>query len=1058
VADVGSARLAVRLLGAVELSVDGSPVDLGGAQPRAIVAHLALDADRVVSVERLVDRLWGDDPPRTPLGTLQSYISRLRRVLEPERPAGAASSRLLSEAPGYRLRVDPDDVDAHRFTRLAGDARRAIDGGDHVTAIDLADAALALWRGDPLAGIGPDEQVRPLVVPLVERHDTVVEDRFDSLLAIGRHRDALPGLQAAVDDAPLRERRWGLLALALYRSGRQADALRALATVRDRLVDELGLELGPELRELERGILGHDPALLRIAPQRRVDVTAAPPAPPPGSDDDAPQPPRPRPLVGRRSEWADLAAAFDRAERGASQLVLVEGEPGIGKSTLADAAIAHARHRGWRTATGRCVEAGLAPTLWPALEIVRSLVDADDLAPGLEHDPLVRLATAPQRPATAPTSVELVDLFVNLIDGLGPDPLLPVPLLIVVDDLHWADEATLDVLALAAARLGARPVVVLAAFRPPDLVPESLLVDALGRLRRLPGLTVIVMPPLGVGEVGELMELTAGTSPDEGTAARVHERTGGNPLFVTELARLVGERSVAEVAVPAAIRDVVRERLNRLPPRATAELELAAVIGERFPLRIVLAASARSPDSCLDALDAAIVTRILVPDGDDYRFAHALVRDAVLADLTPVRRQRLHAAVADAIAETAGIGPDTVEPIAHHRLAARSILDPVEVADALVQASDVARWKHALDESERLAETALELLDGVRRDRTASRVEVGAVESVISIAYRRGVDDVEALAQRVERIAARSKCESTAALAVFLRFGEIDEVEHLSDMAAIVDTARDLARRCREPYAMVTVHYLLASWELLQGNLAAAKQHADVAIAASGSASPDDPPDHVPLVLMPLIAGITAALLGDVDDARAQVGRRLRAWLAQRSEVDATAEQNLLFAAQFVEAVLGEPERAAALGAAYRPVGRAGLFPEQDALVALFTSWGETLTSGAHDPAPAAEALATVEGGVNLVLVAAARAFVGECLLRHGDAEAVAVLARARDEALDRGEVWWLAEIVRLQAVADRRFDGGRRTAALLDEAALVAERQGSALLSARIAATRAGR
>lgn len=1047
-----SSRLSIRLLGAVEVRIAGVPVDIGGTQPRAIVAHLALDAGRIVPVDRLITRLWDDDPPRTPLGTLQSYVSRLRRILEPVREAGSPPSVLVSEAPGYLLAVPRTQVDVHRFADLADEARSRLAANDPARALSAADSALQLWLGEPLAGIGPDQQVGPIALPFVELHAATIEDRFDALLALGRHGEAVPALHAAIEESPLRERRWGLLATALYRSGRQADALRAIADVRSRLLDELGLDVSPELRTLERRILDHDPALGRdtVSAAGAGSVTA--PTPPAAADSgDRLESGRARRVVGRQREWGELVAALDRAEHGAAQLVLLEGEAGIGKSTLLDALADHATGRGWRRATGRCVEAGLAPSLWPALEIVRDLVGEAGPPPDAATNPLVQLVVHDVRPA-APTSVELVTSFVDLLDALGSEPLL-----VTLDDVHWADRATLDVLGVAAQRLGARPVVVVAAFRPPNQVPGSLLAETLGRLRRLPRLTSMTVSPLAVDEVAELMSQTAGATPDDELAEQVHTRAGGNPLFVVELARLAGERGVAgATSIPDAIRDVVRERLARLPDRATAELEIAAVLGERFQLQTVIAASDRSADDCLDALDAAIVTRILVPDGSEYRFAHALVRDAVLADLSPVRRQRLHAAIADAIVATLGDGPSTAEPIAHHRLAARAILDPVVVAEALVEAADVARWKNALDDGERLAELALDVLDGARRGPGRLRAEVNAVEAIISVSYRRSEILPEELIARVDQIATRSRSESVAALVLFLRFGHIDEVAHLSEMEPVVAEARALAERATEPYAVVTLSYLLGSWALLYGDPVSAVDECRRGFAATGSATPDDPPDHVPLVLLPLMAGMAEALVGDAESARVQVNRRMRAWLAKRSQVDDVGEQNVTFSALLVEALLGDPHRVLTRGAGYVPVGALGLFPEQDASVALLTTWAELSLGRPGDVDLADRAMATIDAGPDLVLRAAQRSFLAGAQMAAGDPRCVATLALARSEAEDRGEVWWLAEIVRLQADADARFGDGSGVGGFLDEAAAIAAEQGASMLSTRIDDTRA--
>ena len=322
----------------------------------------------------------------------------------------------------------------------------------------------------------------------------------------------------------------------------------------------------------------------------------------------------------------------------AGSVVLLGGEPGIGKSTLSDALVRHASATGWHCAVGRCLEPDLAPSLWPWIEIVRDIVgDPAEPSSMSAASPLRRLAAGDYDSGGSLTAIELAGQFISLLDDTVTGPCL-----ILFDDLHWADRATLDVLRLVLERLGARAVMVVAAHRPPAFVPDSPLGDALGGLRRAVTTTSDTVSPLDSTAVAHLMELTAGVAPSGEIADRVRNRAGGNPLFVVELARLAGEHGVADDSVlPDAIRDVVRARLGQLPPQATAELEVAAVLGEHFELRTAIAVSERDAESCLDALDAAIVTRIVVPEASGFRFAHALVRDAVIAEVSPLRLARL---------------------------------------------------------------------------------------------------------------------------------------------------------------------------------------------------------------------------------------------------------------------------------------------------------------------------------------------------------------------------------------------------------------------------------
>jgi DNA-binding SARP family transcriptional activator len=379
--------LTVHVLGPVEVHRDGRPLELGGPQQRAVIAHLAIDAGRIVSVERLIDRLWGDQPPRTPLGTLQSYVSRLRRALEQNRGAGAVPEVLVSEAPGYVLRLPPEQIDVHQFRALVADARAAAAAGDDERALSGFDAALALWRGPALAGVGPEDQVRSIVVRLDEEREAAIEERFEALLALGRHDEAIPLLQTAVDEQPLRERLWALLALALYRSSRQADALRAVSTVRAILLDELGLDPGPELRGLEIRILAQDPTLALAIPEHAAPAAVAP---------ERAVAPRVE-LVERNEEWTALTRALAGASEGGPHLALIEGEPGIGKSTLCDAFLLHAASLGWRTAVGRCVEPGLGPSLCRAVRVADRRTRRESVGDPAGRSPLGRPGHARRR-------------------------------------------------------------------------------------------------------------------------------------------------------------------------------------------------------------------------------------------------------------------------------------------------------------------------------------------------------------------------------------------------------------------------------------------------------------------------------------------------------------------------------------------------------------------------------------------------------------------------------------------------------------------------------------
>ncbi len=296
-----------RLLGPLAVSVDGEPLALGGQKRRALLAALLLEANRIVSRDRLIDALWGEEPPDTARNTIQVYVSQLRKLL----PEGT----LETAPPGYRLAVDPEAIDLFRFIQLTQQARAALTVGNASDAAETLREALALWRGPALADLAWEPLAQGEVVRLEELRLAALEDRIDADLALGRHGQVIGELESLVAEHPLRERLRGQLMLSLYRSGRQADALAVYQRARKALVDELGIEPGEALRKLERAILAQDPSLeppvTGMSP-RRLPTPATP-------------------LLGRERE---LAALADVVRDDTTRLVTLTGTGGIGKTRL----------------------------------------------------------------------------------------------------------------------------------------------------------------------------------------------------------------------------------------------------------------------------------------------------------------------------------------------------------------------------------------------------------------------------------------------------------------------------------------------------------------------------------------------------------------------------------------------------------------------------------------------------------------------------------------------------------------------------------------------------
>jgi len=246
-----------RILGPTEVLDGRRRVPLPGGRGRALLALLVLHAGQPVSADRLIDELWGESPPPTARTVVHGLVSRLRAVLEPGRGKARPGALLQTSGSGYRLAIEPDAVDAHRFKRLIDEAR---DAPAKVRAAKLS-AALALWRGPALADFAYEPFAQRAITALEELGTQAIEDRIEADLEAGRAADLVPELEQLIRAHRFRERLHGLLMLALYRSGRQADALRAYRDTRSLLGEELGLEPGPTLRELETAILRQDPSL-----------------------------------------------------------------------------------------------------------------------------------------------------------------------------------------------------------------------------------------------------------------------------------------------------------------------------------------------------------------------------------------------------------------------------------------------------------------------------------------------------------------------------------------------------------------------------------------------------------------------------------------------------------------------------------------------------------------------------------------------------------------------------------------------------------------------------
>jgi DNA-binding SARP family transcriptional activator len=676
-----------RLLGPLEVVDGGRSLALGGRKQRSLLAMLLLHCNDVVSTELLVDEVWGGSPPATVAKSVQVYVSRLRKEL--------GDGRLVTRSPGYLLRVEPSELDLARFQVLVAHA----DSADPAAAAALLREALALWRGPPLADLAYEPFARSHVARLEDLRFTALEQRIDADLASGEHARLTGELEGLVAQHPLRERLRGQLMLALYRSGRQAEALGAYQAARATLVDELGIEPGRELRDLHEAVLRQD---------ERLDLAAPAQA-------QAREPPAQRGVfVGRARELATLEESLGDALAGRGRVVLIAGEPGIGKSRLVDELAARARAHDAQVLVGRCWEAGGAPAYWPWVQALRGhlpearrdAVALGDLVPGHEEPAL-------------DTDGARFRLFAG-VGALLRQAAEEQPLVVVLDDVHAADEPSLLLLRFVAREIADSRLVIVCAFRDVDPTLRDPLTSALAELVREPHTTQITLGGLSELDVGEYVELAAGTQPTRELVAAIHAETEGNALFVAEVVRLLqAEDALGDPAaarrIPPGVRAVIGQRLARLEPACRELLASASVLGREFALDVLARLGGLDRDALLDALDEAVSERALVDvprSPGRLRFAHALIRDTLYDDLAPMRRLRLHERAGAALeAAYAGDLAPHLSAVAQQYVAAAPAGSVDKAIDYARRAGDQAASQLAFEEAVRHYETALTLVD-----------------------------------------------------------------------------------------------------------------------------------------------------------------------------------------------------------------------------------------------------------------------------------------------------------------------------------------------------------
>lgn len=689
-----------RILGTLDVMDGERSLGFPRAKPRALLAMLVMHANQVVSADRLLDALWGDRQPSSATNTLQSHVSYLRQSLAAASESPERAPLIRTQAPGYILTVDPGQIDARRFERLLAEGRRALAAGDPQAAARLLEEAICLWRGPALADFAGETFASLEATRLEELRLAALEAQGEAELALGHHVEMAGRLQALVAEHPLRERLWSQFMVALYRCGRQAEALRAFQTARHVLAEELGIDPGPDLRQLEADILVQAPSLACDPhPDRALGIRRDfEPGDPTGSHLRPEGVPFPGMLstgsgvdyVGREELLASLAQARQSALAGTCRTVFLAGEPGVGKTrTVAEVARA-AFAQGALVLYGHCDE-DVAVPYQPFVEALDwYTTHADEPVLGRYPAELTRLqpllgtrVANLGRPVSSDPRSEEYLLFEATSSWLI-ELSRRHPLVLILDDLHWASKPVLvllrHVLRAATADVAAVPMLVLGTYRDTEVNPHHPLANLLADLHRLTPVERMALVGLSRGEVEEFVTRAlgpAGAEEKNWLAQSLYTDTEGNPFFLHEVLRHLTETGAIgaqqlghapagnrSLSVPQHVREVVARRIRRLPAPAQDVLSVAAVVGADLDVELLAALCELPEDTLLEALDHSRRARVIEETGADrYRFAHALVRATLVEEQSATRKRRLHQRIAEVIEK---LWPEDLVSLAHH--------------------------------------------------------------------------------------------------------------------------------------------------------------------------------------------------------------------------------------------------------------------------------------------------------------------------------------------------------------------------------------------------------
>jgi DNA-binding SARP family transcriptional activator len=731
------------LLGGFEARLaSGASLRLPSRKAQALLAYLGIRPGQEHSRDKLASLLWGNKSDEQARGDLRHALLALRRAL-----AGAEPAPLRVEGQDLALDAGAVEVDVATFERRLAEGTPA-----------ALEQAAALYRGDLLAGFDVDE---PLFEEwLVAERERLREAALDGLARLLAHQAQSAGTESAIQTAvrllaldPLQEAVHRTLMRLYARQGRRGAALKQYQLCVGALRRELGTEPEPDTKRLYQELL------------RRPAAPAREPAPPPDLATAE------TPLFGRQGELDRLRRLLEGAGRGQGHVVTVVGEAGIGKTRLVSALMADALAAGSRVLIGRCHESDAILPFGPWVDALRSAeVSADEATLAALHPvrraELARLlpeAGVAGLPRASDGARPLFESVAALVEQLAARQ----PLVLALEDVHWADEMSLRLLAFVSRRILAWPALLLVTAREEELADAAVARRTLEELSREASTVPMVLAPLSQADTARLARALTRVGSDAATLAQVQAQvwalSEGNPFVAVEVVRALDQESPEAPAVPARVRDLVAQRLDRLGPRGQELAALAAVIGRRFDFALLSAAGGAGDRETAEAVEEMVRRRVLQAVGNELDFTHERVRDVAYGRLLPPRRQLLHRAVAEALERTGG-SRERIEQLAHHaqhgdlrEKAVQYLRQAGTRAAARSALREACAWfERALDCLEKLPETrgTVEEAFEIRLELQMALGQLGEFQRALAV-----VRKTEALAEQLDDDACRARVQ-----------------------------------------------------------------------------------------------------------------------------------------------------------------------------------------------------------------------------------------------------------------------------------------------------------